>query len=46
MRLEQHDVELGQEVKSQGDIGGEREADAGGDHLGRKKYEQKQNKVF
>ena len=33
VRLEQHDVELGQKVESQGDIGGERETDAGGDHL-------------
>ena len=42
MRLEQHDVELGQKMESQGDVGRERETDAGGNYLsGEKKLKQK-----
>ena len=41
VRLEQDDVELGQKVESQGDVGGERETDAGGDHLREENIEEK-----
>ena len=41
MRLEQDDVELGQKVESQGHVGGERETDAGGDHLREKNMKEK-----
>ena len=36
MYLEQDDVQLRQEVQGQCDVGGEREADAGRDHLDKK----------
>ena len=36
MRLEQDDVELGEELEGEGDEGGEGETDAGGNHLARR----------
>ena len=36
MRLEQDDVELGEELEGEGDEGGEGETDAGGNHLVRR----------
>ena len=37
MRLEQDDVELGEELEGEGDEGGEGETDAGGNHLARRR---------